>query len=403
MVRKKRNWNPIFLKYMKFIANHPNYKGMPSPYKKDSSIRWVVAGKSQLGQERLKWWDKKREEIGIPKEGKWISKVAREIHPTGEKPCQVCGKVMKLDYIYKNKKRTLSPGAMSNAPDRFDGYHSYNLCCRSKEDTGRHHDNLQKYGEDRRAYEFWVDGDWKAASWLMQVFRKNKVSPDHIGPISLGFCHRPKFNPMTSSDNSAKNNRMSLQDVKYLIEDEDKGEIVVSWHSKYIWDKLKNKIESQEDALTLSKLMRKNMHYILKILYIIHKSGYDNFLIKNFLHPEYANYHISFENFNYSNGLFTKMIKIKGDKKQYSNNAKRYITKSLVYLEKYNSKNNRRVINLNDEKSSRNIDKILFLLKNKKEHRAKSILIETLEELANKAEIEFTRTKMGEKSTSDNS
>ena len=70
----------------------------------------------------------------------------------------------------------------------------------------------------------------------MQVFRKNKISPDHIGPISLGFCHRPRFNPMTASDNSAKNNRMTLQDVALLIKDELNGEEVVSWHSKYIWD-----------------------------------------------------------------------------------------------------------------------------------------------------------------------
>ena len=31
----------------------------------------------------------------------------------------------------------LSPGAMSNPPDRLDGFHTYNLCCRSKQDTGR--------------------------------------------------------------------------------------------------------------------------------------------------------------------------------------------------------------------------------------------------------------------------
>ena len=29
------------------------------------------------------------------------------------------------------------PGAMSNFPDRFDGFHSYNRCCRSIEDKGR--------------------------------------------------------------------------------------------------------------------------------------------------------------------------------------------------------------------------------------------------------------------------
>jgi|SRR3989339_298330 len=394
MARKERNWHPKFVEYMKFIVNHPNYKGMPSPYKKDGSIRWVVPGKSELGQERLKWWDKKREEVGIPKEGKWISKVARKIHPTGEKPCQVCGKVLKLDYVYKNRKGTFSPGAMSNAPDRFDGYHSYNLCCRSKEDTGRHKENLQRYGEDRRAYEFWVDGDWKSASWLMQVFRKNKISPDHIGPISLGFCHRPRFNPMTASDNSAKNNRMTLQDVALLIKDELNGEEVVSWHSKYIWDKLKNRVKTTEDALALSKLMRRNMHYVLRILYLIHKAGFDSFLSKRFLHPEHAKFSISFENFNCKDGTFTKMIKIKGNKKQYDNSANRYIRKSLFYLEKYSDKTNRRTLDLIDAETDQGVNHILTLLKNKKEVEAKEYLIDVIEKIADKLALEFDKSEL---------
>ena len=51
------------------------------------------------------------------------------------------------------KLSLLSPGVMSNAPDRLDGFHSYNKCCRAKEDKGRSKENLNKYGEDRRAYE----------------------------------------------------------------------------------------------------------------------------------------------------------------------------------------------------------------------------------------------------------
>lgn len=394
MARKKRNWHPDFVKYMEFIVSHPNYKEMPYAYKDDGTIRWIVAGKSEIGQARLKWWDKKREELSIPKEGKWISKVARKIHPLGEKPCQVCGKVMKLDYVYKNKRGTLSPGAMSNAPDRFDGYHSYNQCCRSKEDTGRHKENLQRYGEDRRAYEFWVDGDWKAASWLMQEFRKNKVSPDHIGPISLGFSHRPRFNPMSASDNSAKNNRMTLDDVKFLLKDEEKGEMVVSWHSKFIWDKLKHKVKSSEDSLKLSKLMRQNMHYVLRMLYVIHKEGHSDFLVKNFLHPEYAKFSISFENFNHKDGTFTKIIKIEGDKKQYTNNAERYVRKSLLSLEKYEDKKNRRVIDWEDKELDKRLEIIVGLLKQKKEEQAKEEMSAILKLLAEKAEKKFSEIKL---------
>ncbi|MFH1098315.1 MAG: hypothetical protein V1723_00070, partial [Candidatus Uhrbacteria bacterium] len=218
--RIKRDWHPNFKKYMKFISEHPNYAGMPFLYKKDGSIRWVVTRNSEAGQARLKWWDKKRKELGLPKGDAWISKTARAIHPTGEKPCQICGNVMSLDYIYPNKRNSTSPGAMSNAPDRLDGYHTYNLCCRSKQDTGRHKSNLARYGEDRRAYENWSEGDWKAASWLMKEFQKHGASPDHLGPISLGFNHRPKFRPLTRAANSARNNRMTFEDIKLLLQEE---------------------------------------------------------------------------------------------------------------------------------------------------------------------------------------
>ena len=36
------------------------------------------------------------------------------------------------------------------------------------------------------------------------TFVKHGVSPDHIGPMSLGFAHRPKFQPMTLFQNSFK-------------------------------------------------------------------------------------------------------------------------------------------------------------------------------------------------------
>ena len=390
MSRQKRKWHPNFLKYTKFIANHPNYEGMPEPYKKDGSVRWVAAG--DLRNKRLEWWNRKRQEVDISKEeSKWISKVARKIHPTGEKPCQICGKIMKLDYVYPNKKGTLSPGAMSDAPDRFEGYHTYNLCCRQKQDTGRHKENLQRYGEDRRAYEYWVDGDWKAASWLMQVFRKNKISPDHIGPLSLGFAHRPRFNSMTREDNSAKGNRMTLSDVHTLLQDEKNGEKVISWHSRYLWNLLKDKIKSSEDAKLLSALMKKNMHYLLKILYIIHNKGHDDFLIKNFLNLRYAYYSISFKDFDSKTGTFKKMIKKKGSKKQYENNAKRYIRKSLLSLEKYASKGNRKLTNWHDEEIDEGIGKIIAFLNSKKEIEAKKQLFSILKRLALKLEEQFNQ------------
>ena len=248
-----------------------------------------------------------------------ISDVARYIHPTKFKSCQTCGKSLSVEYVYLNsigrrkfekqfpsinisefstleevmenindlynqnglkkvinlfgldiadlslekiqenfkvhKLGFLSPGVMSNAPDRLDGFHSYNKCCRAKEDKGRSKENLNKYGEDRRAYENWADGDWKSASWLMKEFNKAGVSADHIGPISLGFCHSPFFAPMTKEENSAKNNRLRYQDVLKLIQLESEGNQVVSWHTKPVWDRRKFKVFNDKDALKLSKIL----------------------------------------------------------------------------------------------------------------------------------------------------
>ena len=387
--RIKRAWHKKFLKYMDFIVKHPNYTGMPEAHKTDGSIRWVTSGKSEIGQKRLAWWDKKRKELKIKKDGPWISKVARTIHPIGKKPCQICGKEMSLDYIYPNKRGGFSPGAMSNAPDRFEGYHTYNLCCRSVQDTGRHKDNLNRYGEDRRAYENWADGDWKAASWLMKVFNKHKVSPDHIGPISLGFSHNPQFNPLTPAKNSAKNNRMTFADVKKLIELEKSGASVISWHSKYIWDILKNKIKTDSDALKLSKIMRRNMHQILLILSEISKQGYSKFLVTNFLHPEYAFYSVAFKDFDPKTGFYKEMIKTPGNKKQYANNAKRYVRISLESLKAYQKVKNRNTQTLVLKNVQEILAKVISLLKDKRTAEAKVSLYRACSKIADELAKDF--------------
>jgi len=386
--RVKRGWHQNFKKYMKFIVEHPNYIGMPFLYKKDGEIRWVVTRNSEAGQARLKWWDSKRKELGLPKGDAWISKTARAIHPTGEKPCQICGKIMSLDYIYPNKRGSMSPGAMSNAPDRLDGYHTYNLCCRSKQDTGRHKSNLARYGEDRRAYENWSEGDWKAASWLMKEFQKHGISPDHLGPISLGFSHRPKFRPLTRAANSARNNRMTHEDIKLLLE-EEMVEPIISSHSKYIWDLLKNKVRNDADALKLGKLMRENMHHILSIFSYLAKKGYKNFLIKNFLHPEYANYSIRFDIFDPKTGTFKEMVKTKGTKKQYTNNAKRYIRISLESLKQYSLKKNRNLKNWLNDDIKEKLDEVINALNEKEDKIALSKLNKAFEIIAEQLSKKF--------------
>jgi hypothetical protein len=85
--------------------------------------------------------------------------------------------ILKVDYVDAEYSPFVSPGVMSNSPDRFDGYHSYNNDVRAIIDTGRYKDNLKRYTQDRRVYEMWSGGNWKMADRLYATFVKNGVSP----------------------------------------------------------------------------------------------------------------------------------------------------------------------------------------------------------------------------------
>lgn len=179
-----------------------------------------------------------------------------------------------------NRKNKLSPGAMSNVPDRLDGFHSYNLCCRQLHDRGRSPKNLSKYGEDRRAYEFWVDGDHKAASWTMREFSRYGWSADHIGPISQGFAHRPNgFRPTTKEFQSTRRDRLRAKDVALLLETEKEGECVASWHVRVLWNALKQwAVGSDERAEALGHAMRAQVHDTLTLLSHLLEAGHERFL-----------------------------------------------------------------------------------------------------------------------------
>lgn len=293
------------------------------------------------------------------------------------------------DYIYqeftqKNIKAFLSPGVMSNSPDRFDGFHSDGNCCRGVSDKGRHKDNLSRYGQDRRVYENWADGNWKMADRLMSEFSNYNLSADHIGPISLGFCHRPKFQPMTREQNSTKNNRMSLADVRILMKDEADGDKVVSWHSRFIWDNLKGKVKNDKDAIRLSSLMRTNLHHVLTIFSIIKENGFDGFLAR-LLHPEYSFYDYKFIGFNPKDGTYKEVETIERNGKNQQNNVKRYFRVAFDELDQYRGIENRKTKELNNPILNKEIDVLLTMLKAKKNQQAFKKLQEIFQILADEA------------------
>jgi len=395
----RRNWHPKFIEYALQMVEHPVYAGMPGAFV-DEQVRWMAPSNRPVGSaywdlhdRRKEWWQAKAEEIGVERSGKWISRVAKLIHPTKRKPCQTCGREMEIPYVYPTRRtiarinqvmspidqfeftdfltisevaqhaltvggedayllfekifpllkgiertpeafilavhnrvvptepKSLSPGVHSNAPDRFDGFHTYNLCCREKEDTGRAITNLRTYGDDRRAYENWAEGDWATANKLMKsgghalcsgphcvnTGQVVQMTADHIGPISLGFLHRPRFTALCDSCNSAKGNRMSFQDVRTLLDDELNGQDVVSWQAKKLWDNCKCDVRTDDDALKLSKLLRINQHHFLHLMNHVLKMGYPDVLLHQ-LSPEYSARRADFKGLNPSQFTFDNVV-----------------------------------------------------------------------------------------------
>lgn len=451
MSRIDRKLHKNFSEYQEFIVNHANYATLPNKFSSDGNITWVRVKDRQ----RTLWWDNLKREMNLPDRAS-VARAIHPLELNGLKPCQVCGEFLSIHYMYLNsltfsklrmlmpgigdnqfasnfeqlmelsikqgltnaeamlskiakladrsnldmsarleiiRINDLSPGVMSNAPDRLDGFHTYNACCRSSQDTGRHKSNLARYSQDRRAYENWAEGDWRGANRLMGEYAScqtmvncpkcnelAKMTADHIGPISLGFCHRMKFKPLCINCNSAKNNRLSHSEVKMLISDEIHGEQVISWHTKALWDLLKNCVQDDEDAIKLSVLLRANMHFVLTVLAVLAEKNGIEFL-KTFLNPDFAKYDYDFSEFNPKNGKF-KARKFKVDSKNTQSNANRYVRISFESLAEYRSKANRKNTLIEDVRFMQEIKSINDLIEKKNYRNARQALNKFIEKKA---------------------
>ena len=192
----------------------------------------------------------------------------------------------------KGGKKCLGPGAMSNFPDRFDGFHTYNRCCRATQDKGRSKENLKSYTKDRRAYEYWSGGNIHAANQFMGSHFFADTSADHIGPISLGFVHDPRYlQPMPSGDNASKRDRLQIIDIENIIKTEQRtGVYPMSWQSKQIWEFIKANYSANPHKVptiyrdALKQNMANYMFILLTILESCPNNG-ESFLISAFLEP----------------------------------------------------------------------------------------------------------------------
>lgn len=240
-------------------------------------------------------------------------------------------------------KKVLSPGAMSNFPDRFDGFHTYNLCCRKKEDKGRSDENMSTYSKDRRAYQYLNDGNLRAADKFMTSYFFEKMSADHVGPISLGFVHDPRYlRPLSISENSAKRDRISKKDIETIISIHKKTKVCpMSWYSCIIWqfivDNYQNPNFTMENFTDILKQNIVDFMYILKTIKDIGKLGED-FIYKTLIEHK-TNYYL----YNYEFNEFGEITKT--TKRNLTEAAKgeieRFIRISFESIDNFDKKENR--------------------------------------------------------------
>ena len=396
--------NPRMI-YEKEIKDHVNYAFMPEECKKN----WVSVSKNGVNP-RKEHWEKKREEqisLGnLPKESTFAN-LAKWIHPTGKHICKKCNQECSIYFeyptsntwkwlkqkfnieknptftifeIYKNlehttkdsqfekyfemtmkelesackkdqySKKKLSPGVMCNPPDRLDGFHCYNsICgCRKKEDKGRSDENMKSYTRDRRAYEWYSDGNCLLANALMGALnliqskcfncgKNTQMSADHIGPISLGFNHDPvNFQACCSKCNSTKNNRLTQEDVAKIKKLEETGSNMISWWAKDAWEKIKN-----TDNETIKKILDLNAKKFIAVMEWLKSNKPE--VLREYITQSYMN-HTKAYKIDSINILSTGQIEFKHSEivSEKKTKDKQY-ERTFQILLKPSNKNNRKV------------------------------------------------------------
>lgn len=175
---------------------------------------------------------------------------------------------------------------------------------------------------------------------------------DHIGPISLGFTHRPQFQLLCKTCNSGKNNRMYASDVRLLIGVEATGENVISWFAKEIWVRRKNSVGDAETALRLSKLLRDNRHTYMSLLKALLDRGYYT-LLASLLHLEAADFDPEFVGLSAINHLthFNSITRNPRTTKYATEQKARRIRIAFTSLIDYHRKENRSAFVISNDRS----------------------------------------------------
>ena len=250
------------------------------------------------------------------------------------------------DACRNGPKNHLGPGAMSNFPDRFDGFHTYNRCCRAEQDKGRSKENLKSYTKDRRAYENWSDGNLHAANMFMGSRFFEGVSADHIGPISLGFVHDPRYlQPMPKGENSTKRDRLTVEDINSICDIENiTGVYPMSWYSAELWEFIKTnyKLHSKIVDTLFRDMLKQNMaNFMFVLKAIVDSSGElgETFLYEEFILSKADDFEHAyiFE----ADGSFSRTSRHKTERS--ANELGRFKRIALTAIYEYAEKSNRHI------------------------------------------------------------
>lgn len=171
------------------------------------------------------------------------------------------------------------------------------------------------------------------------------TSADHIGPISLGFVHDPRYlQPMPVGDNSSKRDRLQIIDIERIIETEKRtGIYPMSWQSKLIWEFIKlnySKFPDKVPAIyrdALKQNMANFMHILRTILESCPNYGED-FLVNAFLVSNYQYFKYTYK-FNEKGEIISQKARHYTDRNQYETDRYRRIAIESVY--DYSGKDNR--------------------------------------------------------------
>ena len=134
--------------------------------------------------------------------------------------------------------------------------------------------------------------------------------------------------------------------------DENKGEKVVSWQARHIWDGFKKQVKTEKDALDLTAMMRVAEHHYLKMLDELMKIGCVGYL-ESLLHLEYALNKYELVGFNEVDFGFEKLLSSSRHETYAEMKIERVKRIALKSLDEYVAKANRRIIPVLDDELTR--------------------------------------------------